>query len=266
MHMFNPRCPNCGAVNQHGYESCVYCNDANPAYSPDKQAMVQGARSTRGAIYFLMISLALSWIPYIGVISLIFGAIGAVGIIRNRATFGGRHSFYTILSATIFIVSFVSVFIMAFLFVTDVMYFSNRGTLNTFTLTSQINGLLFGAATAGFMTMVSYALMLLDLQSRRVKVLSFVALAVQAVVIVLTTSALAVFLEQNLPDYTGLAFLNASAFSITGTQPDGLGVVQLLNIIPVSMLLVSYYMVTLRINRGEIPAEMLESPASSEEF
>jgi hypothetical protein len=213
-----------------------------------------------------MVSLALSWVPYIGVISLIFGAIGAVGIIRNRATFGGRHSFYTILSATIFIVGFVSVFIMAFLFVTDVMYFSYRGTLNTFTITSQINGLLIGAAVAGFMVMVSYVLILFDLQSRSVKALSFVALAVQAVVIALTTSALVVFLEQNIPDYTGLSFLNASTFSITGTQPNGLGVVQLLNIIPVSMLLVSYYLVALRINKGEIPTEMPESFASSEEF
>jgi hypothetical protein len=94
---------------------------ATPAPSPYYEyaasyletARATGIDRTKTGLTLLAIGFLVSWVPIVGLVSIIIELIGAILVIMGRRTFGPEHARNVILSIVIFIVAIAIVFVAA---------------------------------------------------------------------------------------------------------------------------------------------------------
>lgn len=103
-------CPKCGAWNPPGWTFCAKCgSSASGAAGVGGAGLSASERSTqidrtRIGILILFLGALLSWVPTIGLLGLVFTAIGAILVILGRRAFGRVHERSVIVSILLYFI------------------------------------------------------------------------------------------------------------------------------------------------------------------
>lgn len=262
-------CPACGFLNTNDYTFCTSCGQLmdGPDGGRKTQEPTGGTQAypyqdqhgtddrdierTKHGTILLIVTLLISWIPYVKDLGILFGLIGTILIILGRGAFGERHASFVIYSVVFWVIGFVAAVIGGFNFAADII---SSGTPTYSTLISAFNILLGFALVGGFFISLSYVFILYELEDMlgRIAVIgglvANIAIAVWSMAIYypLITTAIRRTLSSTPPN---LAPINNVESQITGFGP-----LLVLSLIPAILTTIAYAIVVRRINSGAVPA------------
>lgn len=277
-------CPRCGLANLPGAIFCSRCAErlASAAQTqavpgtqvgPQKwyewqaksfsSSERQGIDRTKTGLLLLIIGMLLGPIPYLNFIGGILAIVGAIMVILGREAFGDQHARFVIISLVLYLVGLGIIFVNAFALGFSLAQASlANGTPSVIgqAFSDAFSQFLVGTIIAGVISGVAILLFTYALQNSNGKILLWTGYATSIIIGVLAyyviSQTITTLVQQAASRSSSNPLSLIQSLQALQVQAQLLG---LLGFIPAIINATAYYLVWLKIGRGELPEPVSQS-------
>ncbi|MGD0250564.1 MAG: zinc ribbon domain-containing protein [Thermoplasmata archaeon] len=271
-------CPSCGLVSAPDARFCSGCGrslgaappgfpnvgggttDAIPyGYPPAFPPPVgptridQARDRTRLGLLFLIIGLALGWIPYIGALGGILSIIGLILVFMGREGFGPAHRWFVVLGAALFVIAFLITIIGSVVIVFSIVGEFADTTLSNAQIGSAVQNAVLGifvlALVAAILSGLAHVFVVFDLGDDRNRIVLWVGFVASITISVAIFAIVYPQLSNAISQATSGSTLNSTPITNLENESTLLG---LLQGIPALLFLVAYYRAWLDTGRSTV--------------
>lgn len=256
-------CPTCGFPNVAGWTVCANCGSPATGSPVGATTAMETAPQkqiawTKTGILLLLVGTLVSWVPVIGLVGSAVTLIGAILVILGRDAFGRTHRQNVIASIILFFVGVVIAFVGTVILVASAAG-AILGAPNEFALAAVLQetftNVVLLIAVGAFVSGLGSVFFTYALQKQGGQILLWAAY-VATVDVQFATLFFALPLLSDVARILAHAVISGASLDAGGIAiavNEGIGQVQLLEVIPAALYAVANYLAWTRIDRGEIP-------------